>query len=225
MFLTNKYSLWYFNIIDNAIKENRIKLAKSNLEYIYYESHHIIPKSMGGTDIVLLTAREHFICHWCLTKMCCIKRDRSKMLRAFSMMTLKNKHQTKRSYTSLQYILARKARADAMILNNPMHNPTTRQIVAQKNRKSYDEKYDKETSTRLKREQSERMSGVNHPLYGNQHPNAGKKIHTEEFKLRLRAPKLRVVCPHCNKVGGKPVMSRYHFDLCKLAPHKNLGTP
>lgn len=36
----------------------------------YYEKHHIIPRSMGGTDsednLILLTAREHFIAHWLL---------------------------------------------------------------------------------------------------------------------------------------------------------------
>jgi hypothetical protein len=37
---------------------------------IYTEGHHIIPRSMGGTDesnnITYLTAREHFIAHWLL---------------------------------------------------------------------------------------------------------------------------------------------------------------
>lgn len=36
----------------------------------YYERHHIIPRSMGGSDesenIAVLTAREHYICHWLL---------------------------------------------------------------------------------------------------------------------------------------------------------------
>lgn len=39
----------------------------------YYECHHIKPRSLGGADdknnIVKLTAREHFICHWLLVKM------------------------------------------------------------------------------------------------------------------------------------------------------------
>lgn len=39
----------------------------------YYELHHIKPRSFGGTDdkenLVKLTAREHFICHWLLVKM------------------------------------------------------------------------------------------------------------------------------------------------------------
>jgi group I intron endonuclease len=29
--------------------------------------------------------------------------------------------------------------------------------------------------------------------------------------------KPKVQCPHCKKVGGKPVMVRYHFDKCKQA--------
>ena len=39
----------------------------------YVEKHHIIPRSLGGTDdvdnLVSLTAREHFICHYLLAKM------------------------------------------------------------------------------------------------------------------------------------------------------------
>lgn len=39
----------------------------------YYELHHIIPKTLGGVDRLqnraLLTAKEHFICHWLLTKL------------------------------------------------------------------------------------------------------------------------------------------------------------
>lgn len=58
----------YYNIIERAISEKRIKNKG-----IYYESHHVLPKCLGGKgtarqwkthpNIVLLTAREHFICH------------------------------------------------------------------------------------------------------------------------------------------------------------------
>jgi len=38
----------------------------------YTEKHHILPRSMGGSDepenLVVLTAREHLIAHWLLTK-------------------------------------------------------------------------------------------------------------------------------------------------------------
>lgn len=40
---------------------------------IYTENHHIVPKSEGGSDeltnIVRLTAREHFLAHWLLYRM------------------------------------------------------------------------------------------------------------------------------------------------------------
>ena len=60
MFKNNKYYHTYNRIIEKAKLQNRVK-SKEN----YYESHHIIPKSMGGKNInsnlILLTAREHYI--------------------------------------------------------------------------------------------------------------------------------------------------------------------
>jgi hypothetical protein len=59
----NKYTLWYNSIIENA---------RTRTLDCYKESHHILPRSLGGTDekhnLVDLTAREHFICHWLLVK-------------------------------------------------------------------------------------------------------------------------------------------------------------
>ena len=64
-FLENKYTRWYYRIIYSATSR-----SENN---IYTEKHHILPKSLQGTDlsenIVTLTAREHFICHILLTKM------------------------------------------------------------------------------------------------------------------------------------------------------------
>lgn len=50
-----------------------IELRKKNpTESDYYEKHHIVPKSLGGSDfpenIVKLTAREHFVSHLLLAK-------------------------------------------------------------------------------------------------------------------------------------------------------------
>lgn len=71
----NYYNL-YMKIIKNAKRENRYKTSPKNKEYIYYESHHIIPKCLCKnkiwkdykTNIVLLTMKEHYICHILLTK-------------------------------------------------------------------------------------------------------------------------------------------------------------
>ena len=49
-----------------------INFRKSNHPTGYRERHHIIPRSIGGTDhssnLVYLTAREHFVCHYLLTR-------------------------------------------------------------------------------------------------------------------------------------------------------------
>lgn len=57
----------------------------------YTESHHIIPRSIGGSNdrenLVRLTAREHFLCHYLLTKMYDQNTNEwQKMLHAFKMM-------------------------------------------------------------------------------------------------------------------------------------------
>lgn len=72
----------------------------------YGEMHHIIPKSMGGTDnkdnLVMLTAREHFIIHWLLAK---IHRN-SQMIFALFAMTKPGNRSQKR-YTSHSFKYAR----------------------------------------------------------------------------------------------------------------------
>jgi hypothetical protein len=63
------------SIIDRAKTLNRDKNGEE-----YYESHHIIPKCLGGKDQVLLTAKEHYICHLLLTKMMCDSKHKHKMI-------------------------------------------------------------------------------------------------------------------------------------------------
>jgi len=64
MFSHNKYHKWYFNIV-NAAKTRLTPIG-------YIEKHHIIPRSLGGdnspSNLVQLTAREHFICHLLLVR-------------------------------------------------------------------------------------------------------------------------------------------------------------
>lgn len=65
VFLNNKYTNYYYSIINNAKKREPLNQ--------YTEKHHIIPRSLSGTNnkdnLVRLTPREHFICHLLLTKM------------------------------------------------------------------------------------------------------------------------------------------------------------
>ena len=66
MYLANKYSNYYFNIINHA-------KARSLSSEIKTEKHHIEPRSFGGSNdpanLVKLTLREHFVCHLLLVRM------------------------------------------------------------------------------------------------------------------------------------------------------------
>ena len=84
----------------NQIIENRLNNPYDG----YTEKHHIVPISLGGSDskdnLVRLTAREHFICHWILVKM--YKGNKNsyyKMLKAFNMMcnSISNKQEKYRA--------------------------------------------------------------------------------------------------------------------------------
>ena len=61
------YSKIYKDLISKARKSKRIKSDDN-----YYEDHHIIPRCLGGgndvDNMVLFTAREHYVAHRLLTK-------------------------------------------------------------------------------------------------------------------------------------------------------------
>ena len=81
MFNDSKYTRWYYQIVAQA----RFQAYNG-----YTEMHHVIPKSLGGNNnidnLVRLTAREHFICHWLLTKMVSGTKQKYQMWNAFSCM-------------------------------------------------------------------------------------------------------------------------------------------
>jgi hypothetical protein len=112
MFLKNKYTIWYHQIIANA---------QSRINNGYVEKHHIIPKCLGGTDdasnLVRLTAREHYICHLLLTKMTegLIRR---KMLFAHWRMVHGNQNQSRYQLTNRQYESAKIAMGRAISEQN-----------------------------------------------------------------------------------------------------------
>lgn len=89
--LQNKYTKWYEQIIEKAKEQNLCISRRQAKKYEgYTEVHHIIPRSFGGSNdkenLVRFSAREHFICHWLLTKM--VSGDyRNKMLAAFVLMS------------------------------------------------------------------------------------------------------------------------------------------
>ena len=201
LFLTNKYTKWYFAIVNNA----KLRLSEG-----YQEKHHIIPKSLGGDNskenLVNLTAREHFICHWLLTKMV-TGINRHKMLTAVHrMMTQKNSHQQRITSFGKKYenIRIAWARSHSQWLtgrysgvNNPNYGNT---MSIESKKKISDLKLGKKAgpmSAEHKEKISKALTGVpktygdkirqswvltkesrigeNHPMYGKTHSDVSKQ--------------------------------------------------
>lgn len=124
MYIQNKYTNWYYNIVNKAQSENRKKK-----QGIYYESHHIIPESFGGTEEVLLTAKEHFICHLLLCRMT-TGNNKHKMINALIRMSF-SKSKGQKRYTSKSFSLVRKFIAEKnseMFKGKPKSEETKRRM-------------------------------------------------------------------------------------------------
>lgn len=144
-------------------KPDRLKQKRAGF---YFEGHHIIPKSKGGSgnshrpknnsNIVLLTAREHFLAHWLLWR---IYRDRSSSL-AFHKMMSANKNQ-KRKLSSRGYEEARLSFAETN-----KGNQFGRGI-----KKVVSEEQKKKQSQIMKG----RYCGENNPFYGKKHNEITRK--------------------------------------------------
>lgn len=194
--IENKYSRWYFSIIDKAKTR-----SNDNLEYT--EKHHIIPESFflnrsrpghagwleGDPDdpsnIVNLTAKEHFLCHWLLTKMTTGKAYH-KMIKAFySLLSWENSFQSRYRCSSMIYEKARigfiKSQSERLKgPNNPMYGKThsiearEKMSVARKGQVPWNKGL--EMLPEVKKKISKSVSGPLNGMYGKTHSDKTRKI-------------------------------------------------
>lgn len=122
IFLKNKYTKWYINIIEAAKKRNHKKISFDG-----YETHHIIPKSCGGSNtrdnLITLTIREHFLVHLLLIKMFDDNR-RYKMYNAIHRMAVSGCYLV----NSYSFTTARKYHAEAVSVHRSNKSEREREI-------------------------------------------------------------------------------------------------
>jgi len=194
MFIDNKYSKWYFSIINKAIDR---KLS------CYTEIHHIIPKSLGGDNskhnLVSLTPREHFICHLLLTKFT-VSTDKAKMITAaFTMI-----HRNKEKINSKIYEKLRNEHKNNMITFNPMKNPDTRKKVSEANIGKISKKRGIPLSEGTKRKLSEKAKGRTPWNKGKKlNYNNGLITHTDETRLKIKEARSKQIIKHSEETKRK----------------------
>jgi hypothetical protein len=175
------------------------RAANRNLEG-YFEKHHIIPKCIGGTDdktnLIKLTAREHFIIHKLL---CEIHPNESGLVYAlFMMCNTKNKNRSysigAKEYERTKILYSKRLSEDRK--NKPTWNKgiplsdETKQKMSETLKGRTGTFKDKQHSAESKKLMSEANKGNTYRI---------GKTHTEESKQRMRERALGRTSPNKNK--------------------------
>lgn len=221
----NKYEKWYNQIVARGIEQKQPG----------YECHHIIPRSLGGTDdktnLTIITAREHFICHWLLIKIYPTGEEHWKMINALRMMRAEGPHQqryntkiTGRVYANIREEHARLQSERVSGDRNGAKKPEARQKVREsklgKKRDPFTDEWLGNLSSNHKSKKPD--------FDGTHSEDTKKKIgdrirgrkQTDEEKERRRIANLgskreRKSCPHCGKTIAVNGYARFHGDKCK----------
>ena len=217
------YKRLYNSIVTNARLQERD---------CYTETHHIVPRSLGGADtednLVILTAREHFIAHWLLSKFT-VGPNKGKMIKALSLMRSEGKYQkryttkiTARVYENLREEHARIISEQNTGRVQPQHEKEN-QITAMTGRKR--PAFSKERRENL----SKAHSGEGNGMYGKTQSASAKKIMSEKAKGRKQSAETiakkadavrgskreKQLCPHCDRAVAVNGYARWHGDNCK----------
>ena len=186
----NKYCKWYFNIIDNALARGWTKKTSQ----VYVESHHIIPKSiLKNNDTVILTAREHFICHLLLPKFI-HKRYKHSMIHALwhishHMKNLRNVEISSKTYEILKNEFSLMMSEKNVGEKNPFYGKHGEKHGA------FGYKHTEEH----KKYMSELLKGEKNPMFGKKHSeqlifNRSKKYYFVFGEKKLEVFNLRKFC-------------------------------
>lgn len=111
------------------------KEFRESKKTVGFELHHIIPRSLGGSDdidnLVLLTYREHYIAHLLLTKM---HPDNAKIHYAFLCM-LRDPHGLRKLTSRMVDTIKRnfsEFRSWHLKISNPMHSTTAKKKISER---------------------------------------------------------------------------------------------
>lgn len=227
-FVNNKYTTYYYKIINHAQKRT---LGDNG------ERHHIIPESFymtrkrtghigwidGNPDdlsnIVILTPREHFICHLLLTKMTSGKAKAKMVCAAWRLANSKGYRITSRTYEKLRIERSNtlkeltkgrtqskesiaKGVATRHLNGSYKHSEETKDNMSEsrKGRPAWNKGLTKSTDSRLN---GGPPKGTPSPKKGLPGANKGKTL-------------TRHICPYCkiSTTGGN--LKRWHGVNCKM---------
>ena len=215
-------------------------ILSQELQTGYIEKHHIVPKSMGGSNkqsnIICLTSRQHYLAHWMLWK---AFKNKS-MTAAFFFLSHKtgNKYQQRyipsRVFESLR--IAHSQNLSARLKGHKQSSETINHRAAMNSGKIRPKeavKITAEKNTGKKRSDASKLNiKAGQLLIANVRcihcdiittPANYAKWHGDKCPILTgisikTGPRPVSTCPHCGIVGAVALLKRWHFNFCKQAP-------
>lgn len=200
------YQVHYDKLIDRA--RNR-----SINEYT--ETHHVVPRCIGGTDepdnLVKLTPEEHFVAHQLLVK---IYPDNKKLIYAAVLMT--RGHQGKRSNNKF-YGWIRKQFAQTHSANmKGQKRPKTKEHIENHKLSLLNSNKQIGWPKGKTRGPMSEEGKLKRSLATKGRPQPkDEKWRKSQSLVQSGRVHTKITCPYCNKIGGGNSMKRWHFDNCK----------
>ena len=210
------------------IYNDLVDRGKTRILAGYTETHHIVPRCIGGSDdidnLVKLTAREHYIAHKLLVK---IFPAEFKLKYAFWMMcSMETTTQTRYKVSARDYEYAKQLIA--------IRHPETRNKISTSLKQSYETGKRKKWNLgkKMPSEYGEKISKAKKGMVGT---NKGILM-SEEQKQKIRNTLLghevaqstknkisetllnrpSITCPYCSKSSRGTSFKVYHFENCKF---------
>lgn len=214
------YSKIYKDIIAKA---RLLSEERGGQENEYFEIHHIVPKSSGGTNdkenLVCLTAREHFMCHWLLYKIDPTDAN------CFAWWMMSNNdgtphHKDRKRQSSRKYEYARKAFSKhiSKINKGRVHTQEARDNMS----KAAKKRSGADSHMFGKRHSKEHKDYLREINLGSKNAFYGKK-HSEESRKKISEAKKKLVGekhPHFGKDLMKEETKQRFSDMYKGKPRK-----
>lgn len=217
----------------------------------YHERHHIVPKCMGGSNekenLIDLYAREHFVAHKLLAQE---NPDNDKLVYAWTCMAFTKNDVTyeceitPEEYEEAKKTLSIKMTGEGNYFYGKQHTEETKEKLRQQRigTKASDEAkhHMSEAQTKRmqdpdaraacgkphtedwKREQSERMSGENHPMYGKHHSKETKEKISKASTGRVMSEEFRQKISELTSGENNPMYGKHHTEETKEKISKKL---
>lgn len=197
----------------------------------YTETHHIIPRCIGGTDdisnLVELTPEEHYVAHQFLVKM---YPENKELIFAAHMMGSTRKGNKLYGWLRRKYA---RAKSESMVGKKPNNygKPMPEEAKEKIRQANLGKKHTEETKEKMSIKKLGNTNGIGNKSRTGQTQSEEERekkrisstgrIHSEETKkylseIKKGIPKPKFECPHCNRLFSPTNLARYHGDKCKL---------